>query len=296
VLSGIGGDEITGGGVPSPTPSLENLLARGRFIALAKQLKAWSGRTGKSPVDLLLRAVRSFLPCAIPIVSEAPWLNYRFRRRHRASFRGYPLRMRLFGPLPSFQENMRKLDYLRRILAHISIQSKFFCEFRFPYLDRDFLEFMYAVPQEQIVRVGQRRSLLRRALQGIVPPEILHKKVRRPSVSVNGNSTVWPSPDAIGEHLVSSSLGIIDQIPFRELLQRVRGPYSGHVNDLTRTLTLESWLRHILVQHGSTDADTRLVSIANFETSTTSNPLPPNPSVQLGCCATAQANLTRERR
>ena len=47
---------------------------------------------------------------------------------------------------------------------------------RYPYYDRDFLEFMYAIPREQIVRVGQRRSLMKRALVGIVPDEILNRK------------------------------------------------------------------------------------------------------------------------
>src|SRR5205807_7194575 len=41
VLSGIGGDEVMGG-VPTPTPELENLLARAQIGALAHQLKVWA--------------------------------------------------------------------------------------------------------------------------------------------------------------------------------------------------------------------------------------------------------------
>src|SRR2546430_1506255 len=40
ILSGIGGDETTGAGVPTPTPELQNLLVRGRFLTLIRQLNA----------------------------------------------------------------------------------------------------------------------------------------------------------------------------------------------------------------------------------------------------------------
>src|SRR5207302_23975 len=49
---------------------------------------------------------------------------------------------------------------------------------RYPFLDRDLLEFMFAIPREQLVRPTQRRSLMRRALVGIVPDEILNRKTK----------------------------------------------------------------------------------------------------------------------
>ena len=65
---------------------------------------------------------------------------------------------------------------MRRFLAYCSLHPELLREVRYPYLDRDFLEFMYAIPREQIVRVGQRRSLMKRALVGIVPDELLNRK------------------------------------------------------------------------------------------------------------------------
>src|SRR5207249_3629314 len=41
VLSGIGGDEVMGG-VPTPTPELQDLLVEGHFKQLAHQLKVWA--------------------------------------------------------------------------------------------------------------------------------------------------------------------------------------------------------------------------------------------------------------
>ena len=60
-LSGIGGDEVTSGDVPTPTLELQNLLARARFFTLARQLNAWATKMRKSPLPLLWRAARGFL-------------------------------------------------------------------------------------------------------------------------------------------------------------------------------------------------------------------------------------------
>jgi hypothetical protein len=64
------------------------------------------------------------------------------------------------------------------------------------------------------------------------------------------SSTKWPSMDEIGHHLLSSSIGIVHANRFFKALQK-----AGHteetslVDGLRRTLTVESWLRH-LTGHG----------------------------------------------
>ena len=51
-------------------------------------------------------------------------------------------------------------------------------EVRSPFCDRRLLEFSLAVPAEQKMRDGQTRSLLRRAMDGILPPEIRDRMVK----------------------------------------------------------------------------------------------------------------------
>ena len=179
VLSGVGGDEVMGG-VPTPAPELENLLARAQFGALAHQLKVWALEKRKPWFNLFWEAARGFFPPALVGVPKymrpGPWLQYSFVKRHRAALTGYPSRTKLFGPLPSLQESMSTLDALRRQLARTALPFEPPYEKRYPYLDRGLLEFMFAIPREQLVRPTQRRSLMRRALVGIVPDEILNKK------------------------------------------------------------------------------------------------------------------------
>src|SRR5947207_13543144 len=142
----------------------------------------------------------------------APWLQSSFVKRHRAALTGYPSRTKLFGPLPSFQGNLGTLDILRRQLARAAAPFDPPFDKRYPYLDRDLLEFMFAIPREQLVRPTQRRSLMRRALVGIVPDEILNRKTkafvaRSPLIAVSMN---WANFVEMTQHMVSSSLGIVD--------------------------------------------------------------------------------------
>ena len=252
-LSGIGGDEPTGGGVPTPTPELQNLLARARFVTLARQLKAWAAKMRKPRLPLLWEAAQGFFSARVDLPKEmrsAPWLHPGFVRRNRAAFCGYPFRVKLFGPLPSFQDHIDKLEANRRFVAYCGLDSELLREIRYPYYDRDFLEFMYAIPREQIVRVGQRRSLMKRALVDIVPNELLNRRRKTfvPPEPKKDSSAEWPSLIEIGQHIVGSSVGIIDPDRFAEALRNARCNENVPVASLKRTLKLESWLRHLAAQ------------------------------------------------
>jgi len=254
VLSGIGGDQVTGGGVPTPKPELQNLLIRARFFNLARQLSAWAIKMRRPPFPLLWEAAQGFFPLALlrgpKNMSLIPWLHPGFVRRNRAALSGYPSRVKLFGPLPSFQDNLNKLDGARRVLTHAGFWSEMFREARYPYLDRGFLEFMYAIPQEQIVRVGQRRSLMKRALVGIIPHEVLNRKQRAtvPQEVRKDISTESASLTEVDQHLVSGSIGVIDPNRFLEALQRTRRNQELPTWRLLRTLEFESWLRHLNIE------------------------------------------------
>ena len=255
VLSGIGGGEVTGDGVPTPIPEFQNFLARGRFVTLARQLNAWAAKMKTPRLPLLREAVRGFSSLAfrnIPgyVNPPASWLYPSFVRRNWDALHDYPFRVKLFGPLPSFQHNLRTLGVDRRLFAHWLSELMPLREVRFPYLDRDFLEFMYAVPQERIVCVGQRRFLMKRALIGIVPDEILHRRKREtpPKEPPKDTSTEWPSLTEMNLRMVGNSLGIIDPDRFWDALQKAMRKEKVPIEGLKRTLLFESWLRHLTVR------------------------------------------------
>ncbi len=260
VLSGIGGDEVMGG-VPTPAPELENLLARAHFGALAHQLKVWALEKRKPWFHLFWEAARGFFPPALVGVPKymrpAPWLQSSFAKRHWVALTGYPSRTKLFGPLPSFQENVSTLDVLRRQLACKALPFEPPFEKRYPYLDRGLLEFMFAIPREQLVRPNQRRSLMRRALVGIVPDEILNRKTkafvsRSPMVAISND---WAHFAGMTQNMLSSALGIVDSERISEALQKVRRGEEVPIITLKRTLSVEGWLK-----------DLRALGIINLDT------------------------------
>src|SRR5581483_7643171 len=250
VLSGIGGDEVTGG-VPTPNPELEDLIAGLRLGDLARQLKAWALHKRKPWFHLLFDAARGFVPLALVGLPKhkrpVPWLHPAFVKRNRAALRGYQNHLQLFGPLPSFQENLSTLASLQRQLASTGC----FLEPRhhkfYPYLDRSLLEFLYAVPREQIVRPGQRRSLMRRALVSIVPDELLNRRrkafiVRKPMLSF---SERFPTLMQTSGGLQCAALGVVDPNRFAEAMEDVRHGREVRLVPIARIFALESWLRNL---------------------------------------------------
>jgi asparagine synthase (glutamine-hydrolysing) len=136
---------------------------------------------------------------------------------------------------------------LRRQLACSHPPSKPAYERRFPYLDRDLLEFLYAIPRDQLVRPTQRRSLMRRALIGIVPHEILNRRrkafvTRTPVLALRDE---WPDVLELTKNLLTSRAGIVEQQDFANALQKARQGLEINVGYMVRTLALEDWLQHM---------------------------------------------------
>jgi len=159
--------------------------------------------------------------------------------------------MKLFGPLPSFQSHLAELEDERRLMGYLTLQRDPLREIRYPYYDRGLLEFMYAIPREQIVRVGQRRSLMKRALVGIVPDELLNRRRKAfvPQEPKKDMLAEWPRFAETSKHMISSSIGIIDPNRFWDAIRKVRCNHDGvSLNCLMRTLTIEFWLRHLTIQ------------------------------------------------
>jgi len=250
VLSGLGGDEVLGG-VPTPTPELADLLARGNIGEFGKQIVRWALTTRKPLLYLFAETLGSFLPVGVlpqPRHKRPPeWIYPSFAKQNRAALSGYDTRLNLFGPLPTFQQNLTTLEGLRRQLACSTLQLDPPLERRYPYLDRDLLEFIYAVPREQLLRPGQRRSLMRRALAGIVPGEILNRNrkalvTRSPVIAI---SSEWDLLVRMTDHMVSDSLGIVDSKSFLEALKKARHTSGEQIVPLMRTVAVEMWLKNV---------------------------------------------------
>ena len=249
LLCGIGGDEVLGG-VPTPIPELADLLARGRPLTLAHQLKMWALSRRKPWFWLLGETVKEFFPAFLAAPQHKKpqaWIDAELIRRHRAAFRGYEQRLKIAGPLPSFQENLRTLDGLRRQIGCAAPHRDPVYEVRYPYLDRSLLEFLYSIPRDQLVRPGQRRSLMRRAMTGIVPSEVLARR-RKAFVArspLNAIDQHWSALQSAGGEFLVGAWGLVSLNILAETMMQARNGEEVAVAPLLRLLILEHWLKKV---------------------------------------------------
>jgi asparagine synthase (glutamine-hydrolysing) len=253
LLSGIGGDEVMGG-VPTPIPELSDLFAAGQFSLLAHQLKIWALAQRKPWMHLFTEMCRDFLPIGFGGIQQfqepAPWVCPDFAKCYREALLGYPERIRLFDSRPSFQHGVGTINGLRRSLSWFSLSSDCPRETRYPYLDRCLLEFLFAIPREQLVRPGQRRSLMRRAMRGIVPAEIIDRKrkafvARAPRTALAADWNTF----AEVQTFVADSLGIVDSAPLLDAMNNARLGREVPLVPLIRSTALECWLRHLAANY-----------------------------------------------
>jgi asparagine synthase (glutamine-hydrolysing) len=250
VLSGIGGDEFLGG-VSTPIPELADLLVQARFFRFAHQAVQWALVRRCPLFQLLSQTVREFLPAgrtaAMQPLHRIPWLSQRLLKGYEMAVCGYKSPLTPFGPRPSFAENQNALQVVRSQIANTVPSSEPFQERRYPYLDRTLLQFLFAIPREQLVRPGQRRSLMRRALREIVPQEILERRrkafvIRSPLLRIQ---RTWMQVSELANDSLLAELQLINPERFQSALERAREGNPESLVPLLRALHLELWLRHV---------------------------------------------------
>jgi asparagine synthase (glutamine-hydrolysing) len=248
ILSGLGGDELLGG-VPTPSPELAGHLVAGKLKLLLSQAAAWciSNRTtiweelfgsAKFAADLYRRphADRKALP---------PWLTPRLRKLYFELGRRDIASGRCLGLPPSAIANGRCWWVILETLPHRVPEFLFRPEYRYPYLDRDLVDFLFRVPREQLVRPGRKRSLMRRAVKDIVPTEILEN--RRKLFYIKGPLT-WlqvnkEQIEAMFADSCTAEYGFIEPKALCTALETTtRGVDPTWCRALMNTISFELWL------------------------------------------------------
>lgn len=255
VLSGWAGDEFLGG-VPNPVPQLADLLVLARPIKFAKELAAWSLIKRRPWIHLLWDVLLFLLPLTLraPFAKNTEgtfWIDASFAKRHRIA-------LRQSGPQgtygfwePSRRDRARTLIAMRRQLAYSNAYAGGLEERRYPYLDQDLIEFLLSIPASQLLRPGQRRSLMRRALSGLVPAEILSRRTKG-SVARSALATIetdWPALEQLFISPLSATAGYINRTRFEECMHAARAGDAPQLVDLMKTLHLEAWMRNLAENH-----------------------------------------------
>lgn len=250
VLSGLGGDEVLGG-VPTPLPELADHLVSGRLEKFLKRSVAWclsNRRTLGGMVGESIRFVAStYLPIRLDRKVVPPWIAASLVEMCSSLVHDDILNCEArAGLCPSRIANGHTWWSIMEVLPHLNPSLVRRLEYRYPYLDRDLITFLFTIPREQLIGPGRRRLLMRRALKGIVPDEILERRrkafcVRGPLEAMKFSSD---EVDARTEESRLIALGLVIPHEFKKALQSI-----SHLRDprwsigMMKTLNFDSWLR-----------------------------------------------------
>lgn len=242
------------GGVAGAYPEVADLLAGGRFIALNRSLRAWSKARKKSYLDLLWKdaIVRQFPQQLQAIISGRagelpPWYNREFSSRMKLQER-----MLVKDSLKSFPTHSGRDQAGGFLSAVKSISScwrteQFGIEDTYPFAHRPLVEFLQAIPLDQLMRPGENRVVMRRMLAGILPDEIANRRTKGNPREAIFRAIARESGRlrAVFENSRLCDRGYIDKEPFFAALDRARHGYETHSAFLVQTISLEFWLQDL---------------------------------------------------
>lgn len=178
ILSGSGSDQYLGY-IRHLSVRFASLLRRGRLVeAIRLYARSFSTRGAWSPRSVvsqllpacLVDAARSLKAAALPGVN-AEWFRQRgldpFKARQAGGYRSLHelLKQNVLETLPSL------LRFEDRNAMAFSVEN------RVPFLTTKLLDFAFSLPEEEIISPeGQSKAVLLRAMQGVVPAEILERR------------------------------------------------------------------------------------------------------------------------
>jgi asparagine synthase (glutamine-hydrolysing) len=123
-------------------------------------------------------------------------------------------------------------------------------EVRVPFLDQSLVEFAFGLPESCLIQPGQTKILFRRAIQDLLPKEVLGRRKYGFSPPFKG----WlrgPEREAIFRMIEKGSLaadGIIRPGAIRKFVER---GHARRYSKLWAVLTLEIWYRRWIVGNAS---------------------------------------------
>ena len=250
ILSGAGGDECFGG-VATCLPELADLLAARKAGPLLRSALAWALAARQPLIKILadstLCAYRSYAGTdedqPLPPV---PWLQGATKAPPRHPVGPETSGLKRYSYRPSAIQNAAMWEPLTESLPQTCRSLLLRFEYRYPCLDRDLVDFVFRIPREQLVRPGRRRSLMRRAMLGIVPVEVIER--RRKAYIVRGPiqwfENHYEKIDLLFERSLLAEMQLIDS---RKLRECVRGMVTDRdyrlLPYINRAIALDIWLQ-----------------------------------------------------
>jgi len=245
LMTGDGGDEMFGSS-SLPIPGLSDLLACGHLRELHREIRRWSPAIRQPYTNLVWQSLECAFrrPRTLWPGRQCPaWIHPRLSERAVAIRDACE---HWLGGSRSPSQWNHTLSFYRgaRVISRGIRQDFDSRQLTFPCLHRPLVEFLYAVPFQQKIRLGENRSLQRRALQGILPLKVIRRRGKgQPTEShlrrLRHGLSLWES---LLSESVAQDYGFIDAT---KVAQALRHSSNGAlaVSVPMSALVLEVWLR-----------------------------------------------------
>ncbi len=240
MLDGLGGDSSISRGGARPL----ELFVRGRFLTLARELRAIARHS-----EVQTSAARLFLPLVVAPILPPSLLRLTRAMRGRpsadsaaASYRPhFSVRSEHLAHLqsPMLAEGLELFD---RVMAAAGVEG------RYPFFDRQLVEYCLALPSDQKLAEGFSRVVARRALAGIVPDEVRWRAGKgKPGLHII--PSLRANRERLDDLLVRDPSALAPYVDVDALRAMYDDFIEGRANDLTTAVRVWSaaalgcWLR-----------------------------------------------------
>jgi len=242
ILCGVGGDQLLGNSQRADLV-LASQLRDGRIADCLRDLPRWAVGLRRP----LWRVV------AEGLVTTAGWSKDRSSRREWPDWMTPQLTSALHSEeaisrIPSLRKWPRGLLATIAVTAQPSHRSWSGVAVTYPFLDRRLMEFLLRIPLDQLTRPGESRSLMRRALRGVVPEQVLRRRSKNLPTPALGHAVATQYP-RLRKLLLNPQLAALELVQLKELeqaLERARHGAEDFMGSLLLAIAIEEWLRQMV--------------------------------------------------
>jgi asparagine synthase (glutamine-hydrolysing) len=252
LLSGQGGDELLGSNY-SAYPEVADHLLSFKPLLLHRQLQRWSQALNKPYLQVLWEsAVIPILPRRMQTVLKRgpantlpPWFSPEFIKRRNLRERSLGTKDIYGFRLPSGRDQSAGFISMVRSVSLGCRSEQSNIDIAYPYLHRPLVEFLQAIPFEQLLRPGENRSLMRRAMQGVLPEKIARRKTKGNPQEVIARALAreWSRLRPMFTDARVCARGYMEPGPLLAALDRAKHGCEPLSSPLLSTICLELWLR-----------------------------------------------------
>jgi asparagine synthase (glutamine-hydrolysing) len=251
VLSGRAGDAVMGC-FPDNSVAVLDDVADGRLLAAAAGVRQWSRATRKPFLEIGWQLIRQSLPAASTPLADGPLNETQAQGANLLTRRLQSLIEQVpdVGLLAATSAIRPSKRHLAKLLLGYAIDARLSLPmlppdvtYTYPFVHRPLVEFVMAIPGEELSAPGRMRSLMRRSFEGLLPPRVLERtsKGYYPPAAMRALRPLAEAARPV-DRLEVVQRGWIDPERLDAAIRLVIDGGAATGGEVLRALRLEQWL------------------------------------------------------